>query len=374
MVTHKPEDLEYMESVIFMAEGGQMAYYGDASRDSYLKYFNVKNAPKIYSNLVDKNAEYWVRKYKQLNPKNPNTNSRPQPIKSSQPTNYFSQYYWLTNRYFNIKLNDKVNSAVMVGQAPIIAILISIIFSSIGLPVPFLLTISALWFGVNNAAREIVAELPIYKRERMFNQGILPYILSKLTVLTTFAAIQCFIFTLFMYLRYNSCSNDNSCVTWNNPQQTFLWMLFISIVSTLMGLMLSAIVASTEKVMTLVPIVLIPQLMLAGIITKIDSKIVEMISYLTISRWGTEGFSNIQKFVIVESQKPDTTVNKLKPVSSKENAIDYLKNLYHSSYEKTFGSLTGKLQLDFYALACIGVILFITLYIALRKKDPLKIN
>lgn len=372
MVTHKPEDLYYMRSVIFMAEGGHLVYYNDAK--SYLSYFNVANAPKVYSNLVGENANQWIRKYKQLNPAKLNTDSKPQSLKAGLTTNYISQYYWLTARYFNIKLNDKFNSILMVGQAPLIAILVLMIFSDIDQAVPFLLTISALWFGVINAAREIVAESAIYKRERMFNQAILPYVLSKLSVLGSFAAVQCFIFTALMYLGYNNCTGtSDDCVNWNNPGLSFLWMLFVSIVGTLMGLLLSAVVSTTEKVMTFVPIVLIPQLMLAGIIAKIDRIGVEFISYLTVSRWGTEGFCNIQEEVI--SKVPALPgLSESAFVSTKTNAVENLIKNYHEKYinKDIFGELTSKLELDFIVLSLIGISLFVGLYLALKSKDPIK--
>jgi len=374
MVTHKPEDLYYMRSVMFMADTGHVVYYNDTK--SYLNYFNVENTTTVYSNLVGEKANKWIFKHKQLNSTKLNTDSKPQSLRTSLTTNYLMQYYWLTSRYFNIKLNDKFNSILMVGQAPLIASLVLMIFKNIDQAVPFLLTISALWFGVINAAREIVAEAAIYKRERMFNQAILPYILSKLSVLGSFAALQCFIFTFFMFLGYNGCQDtDTDCVNWNNPALSFLWMLFVSIIGTLMGLLLSAVVSTTEKVMTFVPIVLIPQLMLAGIIAKIDRIGVEFISYLTVSRWGTEGFSNIQDIVITKIPGiPGITENKFSLTKTK--AVENLIQNYHERYinKNIFGELTGTLKLDFIILMIIGLSLFTSLYIALKSKDPIKIN
>lgn len=373
LVTHKPEDLYYMDSVIFMAEGGYMVYYNDAK--SYLRYFDVPNTAKVYSNLVDEKAPYWIQKYKTENPAVPNTGSKPWPRKDSHSTNYLSQYWWLTQRYFNIKLNDVANSLIMVGQAPIIAALICMIFSSIGQAIPFLLTISALWFGVNNAAREIVAELPIYKRERMFNQAIIPYILSKVTVLGSFAAVQCMIFTAIMYLRYSGCASTEVCVNWNDPLLTFTWMLFVSVVGTLMGLFLSAIVTTTEKVMTLVPIVLIPQIMLAGLIAKINSLPVEWMSYLTLSRWGTEGFCHIQKEVIItQPLVPGTSDTEAISQDMVANAVDNLTANYHHSYFDNFGSFAATFKLDIIVLLIMGFSFFIAVYMALKSKDPLKVN
>ena len=37
------------------------------------------------------------------------------------------------------------------------------------MPVLFMIAISAIWLGTQNAAREIVVEQAIYQRERMYN-------------------------------------------------------------------------------------------------------------------------------------------------------------------------------------------------------------
>ena len=49
MVTHKPEDLNYMDKVIFMAEGGHMVYQGD--KTTYLNYFGTNNTIDVYKQL-----------------------------------------------------------------------------------------------------------------------------------------------------------------------------------------------------------------------------------------------------------------------------------------------------------------------------------
>src|SRR5262249_13699491 len=53
-----------------------------------------------------------------------------------------------------------------------------------------ILVIAVLWFGCNNAAKEIVKEEAIYGRERAVNLRIGPYLGSKMLVLGVIAAIQ----------------------------------------------------------------------------------------------------------------------------------------------------------------------------------------
>jgi ABC-type multidrug transport system ATPase subunit/pSer/pThr/pTyr-binding forkhead associated (FHA) protein len=405
MVTHKPEDLHHMDSVIFMAEGGHLVYYGDSK--SYLSYFGHDYITSVYEDLVKEKAGRWISKYKSSNPEKKIASLPPAKIKSTAKINYFHQYFWLTKRYFNIKLNDKINSFFMIGQAPIIAILICMIYDHIELAVPFLIAVSAVWFGANNAAREIVGEFPIYKRERMFNQSILSYIFSKITVLGAFALVQAVIFISILTLKFSGTKE----VVWTDPLASVLWMVFLSVAATLMGLLLSAIVDTTEKVMTLVPITLIPQILLAGVLSKLPSSIVELMSYVTISRWGTEGFTNIQQKVEVpkhsifdqnnkvvdslymedyvkescESKARGEDVSELEmsveieksngvELYNDSNAVDFLNNQYHSSYKEFFPDLYSTFTIDFIAVLIISIVFFIGIYITLKRKDSIKIG
>ena len=65
MVTHKPEDLDYMDEVIFMAEGGNIVYQGDTIK--YKEYFNVKSVVSVFSEISGDTSKKWVKKY--LNPR-----------------------------------------------------------------------------------------------------------------------------------------------------------------------------------------------------------------------------------------------------------------------------------------------------------------
>ena len=187
MVTHKPEDLDYMDEVIFMAEGGNITYYGDSKK--YKQYFNVETAVAVFAQISGSSASQWIKRY--LNPRPlTQTTSQDFNVKPNSNTSLFLQFYWLTMRYFRIKTNDKINSGIMLIQAPIIAVLICFIFNEISSGVLFMIAISAIWLGTQNAAREIVSEQAIYKRERMFNLDIFPYILSKITVLSSFSIIK----------------------------------------------------------------------------------------------------------------------------------------------------------------------------------------
>jgi len=370
MVTHKPEDLDYMDEVIFMAEGGNIVYQGDTNK--YREYFNVKSVVSVFSQISGETAEKWINKY--LNPRQLGTNSGFKFVKSISEVSSIEQFSWLSKRYFRIKLNDKLNSSLLLAQAPIIAILICLIYDQIQGGVLFMIAISAIWLGAQNAVREIVSEQAIYKRERMFNLKIFPYIFSKISVLSFFSIIQSAIFILILLIYYNG---SDSIVDLNAPFILFMWMIFLSISSTFLGLLLSSMVKTSERAMTILPLILLPQIMLAGIISKISNGAVEFISYFTLSRWGVEGFHIIQKNItgqVFETPNNNSILPKL--VTGKIDAVDSLLSQFHSSYsnKEIFNSLTSTLLLDIITIVIMVITMILIIFISLKQKDSHSIN
>ena len=220
-----------------------------------------------------------------------------------------------------------------------------------------MIAISAIWLGTQNAAREIVSEKAIYKRERMFNLEIFPYLLSKITVLSFFVIIQSFIFIFILAIGYN-----NKLVELNNIFEAAIWMSFISLAATFLGLLLSSIVNTSEKAMTIVPLILIPQIMLAGLISKVTSPFVEFLSYFTISRWGVEGFNDIQNTIV------EDVPSELGEIPSKVDAIEILLARFHKDYSKRF-DLAGTIELDVYVIILMIILMIIFTYKSLKNKD-----
>lgn len=362
MVTHKPEDLEYMDSVIFLAEGGSMVY--DGAADSYKRYFEVRTAVEVYANISGPPAQKWIGRYRAQHhlPPATTTVANPRLMKRSDK-GVLVQAFWLSRRYMRIKTNDLLNIAILIGQAPIIAALICMIFDQVTRSVPFMITLSAIWFGTSNAAREIVAEAAIYRRERMFNLRIGSYIASKLAVLSFFAAVQALLFSGIIALGF-----QHTDPAWNNLGGTIGWVWLMTICATMLGLMISSLVDTSEKAMTIVPLVLIPQVMLAGVVAKINQAPVEILSYFTPTRWGNEGLMLIQKTVDDErlSLLFSTDGSNI-PVSSKT----VLQDQFPSTYTKTFGDLAYTVGLDTLMIGLLTGAMFCVLFLAMRRKDPL---
>jgi ABC-type transport system involved in multi-copper enzyme maturation permease subunit len=263
-----------------------------------------------------------------------------------------------------------MNSAILLLQAPLIAVLIGAVFDFLSPAVTFVMVVSAIWFGTTNAAREIVSESSIYKRERMYNLGIWPYLFSKIIVLLFFSTIQILLFVAIIMLVFDANTQE---VHWNNYFGGVGVLLLISLTSTIFGLFLSSVLNTTEKVMSLVPITLIPQIMLSGLITKINSLPVELMSYLTISRWGNECLNLVQDKLQIELKSMDQNGN---PVDSKQtvDAGEHTKEMFFRDYKDFFGSWANTIELDVLILVLMCFVFLMSAYVSLRRQDALKVN
>lgn len=356
MVTHKPSDLDYVDKVLFLSKGGLMTFFGD--KNEFLSFFEAKTVIEVYAkNRTIVQGEEWTKKLQQRYPNSGNVYANNAALDKEQHESFFRQLFWLSMRYFHIKTNDRANTFILLAQAPIIAGLIALIFSELELSVLFLMAISAIWFGTNNAAKEIVGELPIYRRERMFNLRILPYVLSKVGVLTFFAAIQVCLFVGIIYQFVGS-----EALALKDYWEHVGLMLYLSFSATLMGLLLSAWVDNTEKVMTVVPLILLPQVMLAGVVATITEKsLIELVSYSMISRWGTEGFAYIQDSVRIATTlptQPDTLVYDM------AQAVDLL------NLPNTIG-LYPAISSNIWAITLINIVVFAWICWLMKGKDSL---
>ncbi len=208
------------------------------------------------------------------------------------------QFGLLLSRYAKIKFRDKAGIGIMLLQAPIIGVMLALVFGWQKDSIPFwclgalqelskksaenelgqgtadllksmqstpdnagaifFVVVSAVWFGTSNAAREVVSERAIYLRERMVNLGLFNYIFSKFAFLSLICAVQCAALhtVVFFALGFNG-----------GVQALLTGIVILTITamnSTALGLLLSTVVVSAEAAMALTPIALILKWYWAG--------------------------------------------------------------------------------------------------------------
>jgi ABC transport system ATP-binding/permease protein len=181
-------------------------------------------------------------------------------------TDALRQWKTLAQRYIEVLRHDKFNLLILFGQAPIVALLTYLVVDKEATRdfAYFVLALVAVWFGTSIAAREIIRERAVYNRERMVNLGLLPYVGSKLFVLSLIVGLQCIL--LFGTLRLFHTVGIMKLPGDHYGMAQLLVMMLTSIVGISLGLFVSAIVKTSEMATSLVPLLLIPQMLFCGLV------------------------------------------------------------------------------------------------------------
>ena len=176
------------------------------------------------------------------------------------------QWMTLSRRYWEVLVRDKFNLFILLVQAPIVALLTYLVIDK-NQPrdfIYFVLALVSVWFGTSVAAREIIRERAVYARERMVNLGLLPYLCSKLFILGIIVGVQCIL--LFLPLKVFDAAGllkmpgDLAGI----PQ---IWTMILTAgVGIALGLFISAVVKTSEMATSLVPLILIPQILFSGLV------------------------------------------------------------------------------------------------------------
>ncbi len=203
---------------------------------------------------------------------------------------FFRQFITLSHRYLRTKLRDKIGMTILLIQAPIIGLLLDLVFAKESgvfarlSDIPFalfLIVVSSIWFGCSNAAREIVRERTIFRRERMIGLSIPAYVASKYVILASLSFFQCAMLIGVTYLAID---------LQGNPGLHLLTLWLCSNVGIGMGLLLSSLVRSVDGATASVPLLLIPQIILGGAIMPLErmSAPIQGMTYGVVSRYGFE--------------------------------------------------------------------------------------
>ncbi|MGA7339401.1 MAG: FHA domain-containing protein [Terracidiphilus sp.] len=202
------------------------------------------------------------------------------------------QWFALVRRNTIVKLRDRAQAAILLVQAPFLAALVCVVVYPLDpndwpslmqklLIAHFLMVVAAIWFGCNNAARDIVGEWTVYRRERMVTLKLLPYVFSKLAVLLVLCAFQCGAMLGIVYL---------VCGLHSNFLVDFGVLLTTAMIGAGLGLYVSAVSRTTESAIALLPIILLPIIALAGGLRPIYQlpEVGRMASAAIPSRWAVE--------------------------------------------------------------------------------------
>ncbi len=154
----------------------------------------------------------------------------------------------------------------------------------------FMSVVVSLFIGMMVSAEEIIKDRKILKREKFLNLSRISYLFSKVTILFTLSAIQMIMFVLVA----------NSLLDIKGMYFDYWLVLFTTACcANILGLNISASFNSAITVYILIPILLIPQLLLSGVIVPFDKlnpllttqKNVPFSGEVMTSRWAFEALA-----------------------------------------------------------------------------------
>jgi len=318
MTIHQPrrEAFDLFDKLLLLTKGGKLAYFGPAS--DARRYFTDRTDvdPRTASNPADyvldvldpvdsglsRQADEWRDDFRisplyarfvesRMSADDRQMEAIASVHRGTAKAGFLRQFGVLTARYARLKLRDKSALAVQLVQAPVIAGIALLLFhkgrfSPLFLqdditPTLFVLIASAVWFGCSNVAREIVGERAIFQRERMGRLRPGPYLLSKLAVQAGLVAVQVGLM-LGMLVPFV-------------PLQGGLGLLFgVTLLagcsSMAVGFLVSAVARTELQAIQLVPLVILPQVMLSGILLPVAgesaSVMARWLSAPILMRWG----------------------------------------------------------------------------------------
>ncbi len=282
------------------------------------------------------------------------------------PVSARRQFGILVRRYSRLLLADRRNLAILLLQAPIIGAVLLLVTkedalqnlaSSHGRLVLFLLGLVAVWFGILNSAREISKEQAIYRRERLANLRIGPYVASKVCVLAGLCLIQTVVLLLVLALKVDF-SAEVAEFTADGPvhvvRGAFLEPLgfvaaigvttFLTSLTGLgLGLLISSAAASSDRAMSVVPLALVPQIVFALALMPLPASLA-WLSYATTSRFAMEAYGALVRLPLPRDYSNCTVIGRPRTCALYPT-VDYDPGTVHIL--QLWGTLAG------YTLVCL---------------------
>lgn len=358
---HQPSSdiFKMFDRLLVLDKGGKAAYFGNTIESlSYFKnatqLLNAEESECIWcgnlnpeqileiieSNKIDEHghktkerqidSDGWYQLY--LN--NIDTNlivepyNKPLPKSNFKLPGKFAQFALYLLRNLKCKIQDRQYLLVNILEAPLLAVILGFLTKYSGGPndtylynlninIPayiFMSIIVALFLGMMGSAEEIIMDAKLLKREAFLSLSKISYIHSKIFYLFLISGMQMMVFIILSHL-----------ILQIKGQIWAYWIILFSAAcfANVLGLILSAGLKSLIAIYILIPLLLIPQLLLSGVIVKFDKLsnplksdiYVPVVGDIITSRWAYEAmvvdqFMNNryeQNFYKLEKTESDAT-------------------------------------------------------------------
>ncbi len=342
LVTHTTKNVALADKVVFMARGGYLAWYGPPQEaldyfDQYRTEAERAQGPMTFDDIYlllddpDRGSpEEWAQRFRQ-HPAYRRYITDPLRAKQQLPTldedaraslmvslttegalpprpkakkplaagrsAFFRQMAVLFSRNIRVLLRDRFGLALMLLVAPLVASLDFLLAALLGrdpfdfyqgsfstaMVTLFSLTVYAVMVGSLSQMREIVKEQDIYRRERLVNLRLLPYLLSKFGVAVIMALYQATWYVGLHYLAFRMPGG------WQEAALIYGTLALTALGGMMLGLFASALAPNANAAPLIVILFMVPQIVLSGV----QMPLPQYVSAVSSTRWGFEALMSI---------------------------------------------------------------------------------
>lgn len=155
----------------------------------------------------------------------------------------------------------------------------------------FAIVSACIWIGLFNSIRSICKERAIIKREHRSGLHISSYILAHVGYEAVLCLGETLIVLLIMLIKNHAHLPDSGLV-FPLFVDLFLSFFLVMFAADMLALLVSCVVKDENMAMTVMPFVLIVQLVMSGSVFELTG-LTNLISYITVSHWGMNAVLSI---------------------------------------------------------------------------------
>jgi ABC-type multidrug transport system ATPase subunit len=304
VVTHSVANLNLCDRLLVLVPGGKVAFFGPPGDG--LRHFGKTDWAEVFQAFDAEPNRDWAGEFRRsplyaqfvaagMTASSPVSGPRLAATATPATRNRFAQLFTLCRRYAAVIASDRVYLAVLGVTPLVLGVLVRAFPSAQGLTgrdnaaaesVLLILVICACFTGAANSVRELVKERHIYSRERAAGLSAGVYLLSKLVILGLISGLQAVVLVL-IGLTGRQLPPQGSFLKHQPLIELMLAVGVLAIASMTLGLLISALVNTSEKTMPLLVVTVLFQVVLTGGLFALNGTAgIEQIAWLSPSRWG----------------------------------------------------------------------------------------
>lgn len=155
----------------------------------------------------------------------------------------------------------------------------------------FTLASACIWLGIFNSIQSICKEHDIIRSEYRQGMKISAYITANVLWQALLCLIQCVIIysVCLLFGFFADCPSDGAVMS--SFIEYFVTIYLLTFGSSILGIMVSSISSNPTTAMTIMPFVLILQLIMSGVLFELTG-VSEKVAYITFSKWGMSAFGS----------------------------------------------------------------------------------